>query len=128
MSRSKSKGPKPVAVFDFDGVIHSYTSGWRGANVAWDPPVKGIREVIEQLRLVHGYKVVVLSARSNHPGGIQTIKNYLDQYEIYVDDVVTTKPAAKVTIDDRCICFHPREVSTLLDRIVNFKPWNLGDL
>ena len=42
----KMKG-KPTIVFDFDGVIHSYTSGWRGLEVIPDPPVDGIREMIE---------------------------------------------------------------------------------
>lgn len=35
---------KQTVVFDFDGVIHSYTSGWHGACVADDPVVPGIRE------------------------------------------------------------------------------------
>ncbi len=29
---------KQTVVFDFDGVIHSYTSGWKGATVIPDPP------------------------------------------------------------------------------------------
>lgn len=39
----------PTVSFDFDGVIHSYRSGWKGAAVIPDPPVEGIKEVIEQL-------------------------------------------------------------------------------
>ena len=39
----------PTVSFDFDGVIHSYRSGWKGAAVILDPPVEGIKEVIEQL-------------------------------------------------------------------------------
>lgn len=37
----------PTVSFDFDGVIHSYRSGWKGAAVIPDPPVEGIKEVIE---------------------------------------------------------------------------------
>ena len=29
---------KQTVVFDFDGVIHSYISGWEGADVILDPP------------------------------------------------------------------------------------------
>ena len=51
---------KPTVVFDFDGVIHSYTSGWKGTTEIPDPPVPGIREAIEHIRLA-GYRVVVVS-------------------------------------------------------------------
>ena len=30
--------PKPILCLDFDGVVHSYTSGWKGADVIPDPP------------------------------------------------------------------------------------------
>lgn len=32
---------KPILCLDFDGVIHSYSSGWKGADVIPDPPVAG---------------------------------------------------------------------------------------
>ena len=35
---------KQTVVFDFDGVIHSYSSGWRGETVIPDEPVTGIKE------------------------------------------------------------------------------------
>ena len=40
----------PTVVFDFDGVIHSYTSGWKGVANIPDPPVPGIREALADLR------------------------------------------------------------------------------
>ena len=37
---------KPTVVFDFDGVIHSYKSGWRGPENIPDPVVPGIADAI----------------------------------------------------------------------------------
>ena len=37
---------KKTVVFDFDGVIHSYTSGWKGESVITDPPVPRIKEAM----------------------------------------------------------------------------------
>ena len=109
-------------VFDFDGVIHSYTSGWKGAGIIPDPPVPGVKELIAALR-TEGYNVIVQSTRCTEREGMQAVKQYLEDNEIEVDDVVAHKPPAIVYIDDRAICFdgHPE---TLLDKIKNFKVWN----
>ena len=37
---------KPILCLDFDGVIHSYSSGWKGAAVIPDPPVDGAMRFI----------------------------------------------------------------------------------
>ena len=109
-------------VFDFDGVIHSYTSGWKGATEIPDPPVPGIREAIQHIRLA-GYRVVVVSTRCCGPEGMGAVRRYLRDNGITVDDVMMEKPPAVCYIDDRAICFdgHPE---TLLEKIINFKPWN----
>ena len=39
-----------TVVFDFDGVVHGYTSGWQGEDTIPDPPVPGIKEAIEEIR------------------------------------------------------------------------------
>lgn len=113
---------KPTVIFDFDGVIHSYSSGWKGADVIPDPPVAGIKEAIEEIRTA-GYNVVVVSSRCYQAGGIEAIKVYLNNHGIIVDDVTGEKPAAIVTIDDRGICFDG-DPSTLLNKIRLFQPWN----
>lgn len=108
-------------VFDFDGVINSYVSGWIACDVIPDPPVSGIREAIRDIRAA-GYRVIVVSARCTEEAGIKAIREYLDKYEIEVDDIMADKPPAKVYIDDRGLCFtgHPE---LLLEQIRNFKPW-----
>lgn len=113
---------KQTVVFDFDGVIHSYKSGWMGANIIPDPPVPGIGKAIADIREA-GYEVVVVSARCATLGGYGAIRAWLMDNGIEVDGVKTEKPPAVAYIDDRAICFdgHPEK---LLGRIKAFKPWN----
>jgi hypothetical protein len=111
-----------TVVFDFDGVIHSYTSGWKGPTVIPDPPVPGIKKAIDAIR-AHGYIVAVVSTRCKEPGGIDAIADYLKGNGITVDVICAEKPPAIVYIDDRAICFDGLP-ETLLDQIVRFQPWN----
>lgn len=111
---------KKTVVFDFDGVIHSYTSGWTGVTSIVDEPVDGIREVIQDLR--KNYKVVVVSTRCATFEGRETISKWLEKYDIIVDDIVREKPPAIVYVDDRAICFDGN-TDTLVEKINNFKNW-----
>lgn len=108
---------------DFDGVIHSYKSGWRGVDIIPDPPVPGIWKFIEELR--KDYKVLVFSSRTNTPEGVYAIRKWLEKYNIIVDDVIDHKPPAYLTIDDRCICFEGN-YEGLKERIDSFVPWTKG--
>lgn len=113
---------KKTVVFDFDGVIHSYTSGWQGEANIPDPPVPGIKEAIEEIREA-GYEVVVLSTRTSTLEGCKAVYSWLEYYEIEVDKVCSKKPPAIVYIDDRAICFDGKP-EELLDKIETFRPWN----
>ena len=112
-----------TVVFDFDGVIHSYTSGWKGETNIPDPPVPGIQEALKEIHDA-GYEVVVVSTRCKTVLGRTAIENWLDMYGMTqeVDKVCKEKPPAIAYIDDRAICFdgHPE---TLLKKIQNFQPW-----
>ena len=112
-----------TVVFDFDGVIHSYTSGWKGETNITDPPVPGIQEALKEIHDA-GYEVVVVSTRCKTVLGRMAIENWLDMYGMTqeVDKVCKEKPPAIAYIDDRAICFdgHPE---TLLKKIKNFQPW-----
>ena len=111
----------PTVVFDFDGVIHSYTSGWKGVDNIPDPPVPGIREAIAKIRDA-GYRVVVVSTRCSERDGLMAIHKFMNENNILVDDISAHKPPALVYIDDRALCFdgHPE---MLLNKIQEFKPW-----
>ena len=113
---------RPTVVFDFDGVIHSYKSGWQGVATVPDEPVLGIKEAIADIRAA-GYNVAVVSTRSAYEQGAAAVKAWLEKYGIEVDAICAEKPPAVVYIDDRAICFDGKP-ETLLGKIQNFKPWN----
>lgn len=113
------KGKKTV-VFDFDGVLHSYKSGWKGATIIPDPPVPGIKQEIDNLRRDH--KVVVVSTRCFQNGGIEAIKKWLASHDIIVDDVLGEKPPAYAYVDDRGICFNGI-AEGLAEKVRGFKNW-----
>jgi hypothetical protein len=123
---------KPILCLDFDGVIHSYSSGWKGAAVIPDPPVEGA--IAFMLAALHHFDVVIFSSRSNQPGGIAAMKAWLyaNAGGAYrespdgpgIEDVrfVTDKPPAQVTIDDRALTFNGSCPS--IESLKAFKPWN----
>lgn len=113
---------KQTVVFDFDGVIHSYESGWKGETIIPDPPVLGIKEAISQIREA-GYEVVVVSTRTATTAGYGAVNAWLIDNGIEVDRLCAEKPPAIVYIDDRAICFDGNAES-LLGKIQTFVPWN----
>ena len=123
---------KPILCLDFDGVIHSYTSGWKGASVIPDPPVPGaLPFIVEALK---HFKVVIYSSRSHQPNGIEAMIQWLGYWSVNempgdFDHATWSsiqwpqhKPSAFVTIDDRAITFKGTWPS--IEEIKNFKPWN----
>ena len=123
---------KPTLVLDFDGVVHSNTSGWADPTVIPDPPVDGAIEFI--IAASDHFTVVIFSSRSDEPGGREAMFEWLKDHWIDYGftepqpwekfnaiEWPTAKPAAFLTIGDRYICFDgswPDPVSLLA-----FKPW-----
>lgn len=66
---------KPVLCLDFDGVIHSYTSGWQGAHVIPDGPVPGAIDFI--VKATETFRVAVFSSRSKSLRGRWAMKGWL---------------------------------------------------
>lgn len=122
----------PILCLDFDGVIHSYKSGWKGADVISDDPVEGALGFM--CAALDYFDVVIFSSRSNQPGGTKAMQQWLKKHAGNLwheapgwkglEDVrfVTEKPPALVTIDDRAVTF-TGEWPDLL-QLRNFKPWN----
>lgn len=87
---------------DFDGVIHSYTSGWQGVTAIPDRPVPGAKEAIEELS--ERFIVAIYSSRSGQPGGIEAIKQWWSDWKMPLNPRIkfpTSKPPALLYVDDR---------------------------
>lgn len=122
---------KTILCLDFDGVIHAYTSGWKGADVITDDAVPGALEFIDRAR--HVFRIAIYSSRSHQNGGIAAMQNWMRQkLAAYAPDRAdeifnavewsTSKPAAFLTIDDRALTF--TGVWPEIQSLLAFKPWN----
>lgn len=96
----KAEGKKKAICFDFDGVIHSFVSGWIEADIIPDEPVEGIKDLLARLALTKKYIILVFSSRCGHQFGVQAIEDYLRKWNIHYDKVCKHKPNAAVYIDD----------------------------
>lgn len=142
---------KKTLCLDFDGVLHSYTSGWQGARVIPDPPVPGAMEFL--IRAVDLFDVCIYSSRSKNWLARWAMRRWLFQHlaetfmqegwssvepfthhdvlEAAEDDAMEVlmrirfpwfKPAAHLTIDDRAWQFRGSFPSH--GEILGFRPWN----
>jgi hypothetical protein len=122
---------KPILCLDFDGVCHSYTSGWKGAAVIPDEAVPGLFEFLEQAAPI--FDIQVFSSRSNQDGGIEAMQFWFYEQrkkwranggqgsEIVSISFPTEKPAAFITLDDRAITFSG--VFPDVNWLRSFQPW-----
>jgi len=112
-----------VAV-DFDGVIHSYKSGWIDYGTLVDPPVEGAIKFLKEI--LQTFRVSIMSTRAAEPRGVVAIKEWLEKYgmtpqEVASINVTSEKIHAKIYIDDRGYQFNG-EFPTM-EYIKNFLPW-----
>lgn len=128
---------KPILCLDFDGVLHSYTSGWQGATIIPDPPVEGAIDFLYEA--TRYFEVHIYSSRSHQLGGIDAMMDWIAKWEkAWIEEDIyrprpktplllnvkfpQEKPSAFLTIDDRALTFDGTwpPIATLL----KFKPWN----
>jgi hypothetical protein len=131
---------KPILCVDFDGVIHSYKSGWKGATVIPDPPVPGALKWL--WKATEWFDVQIYSSRSKEPEAIVAMLVWMADHSTeefghdhpmaihygepdrYPITFAHEKPAAFLTIDDRAFCFEGDWSELDPADLLNFKPWN----
>lgn len=125
---------KPILCIDFDGVLHSYNSGWKGAGIVSDPPVPGAVAFLYAAQ--RHFDLAIFSSRSNQPGGIDAMRGALTMWIMAElgDEAAEAhrliealqfpleKPPAHLSIDDRALRFDGSWPSPGL--LLAFKPWN----
>lgn len=125
---------KPTLCIDFDGVLHSYNTGWKGANIVTDPPVDGAMRFL--MDAAEHFTLAVFSSRSHQPGGKAAMQSWLTMHfrdywsadRTRADDILAEiewpveKPPAFVSIDDRALCFEGEWPDP--KSLLHFKPWN----
>ena len=92
MNMFKKKNRKKLILFDFDGVIHRYSLGWKGLRNIYDEPVNGMFELITKFVYSDDYRVGVLSSRSRHWGGTWAMKRWMRKKLILQMHVVANAP------------------------------------
>lgn len=97
---------QPHIVLDFDGVLHSYTSGWCGP-VPTDPPTPGAVDFVRWL-LSAGVRVTIVTTRAATPEGFDGVRAWLvaHQFPEAARLLVTDqKVPAHLYLDDRGLRF-----------------------
>jgi len=65
----------PILCLDFDGVIHSYSSGWKGAHIIPDAPVEGFADFLYEA--AKHFKIYIFSIRSRSIRGRFAMQRYI---------------------------------------------------
>ncbi len=136
---------KKILSLDFDGVLHSYTSGWLGARTIPDPPVKGAIVFLD--KAIKHFEVHIYSSRSHYWFGRRAMRKWLwtelcahfemplnrnhpwhntpDGCRCCTIDLGVKwpqkKPPAHLMIDDRAFAFRGNFPS--IKEVLEFKPW-----
>lgn len=110
---------------DFDGVLHAYKE-WFGTDVIDGGPVSGAIEWLETVTADETLTIAIFSSRSCLTSGVSAmvkwlLDNGLSREALNKIEFPVHKPAAHVSIDDRCLRFDG-QFPNLRD-LHAFKPW-----
>jgi len=89
---------KPPVCIDFDGVIHSYISGWAASHIVIDEPMQGAEDALNIL--IEDFTVLIYSYRCKDTLGREAIAAYMEKYALPYDYICMDKPIAVAYIDD----------------------------
>lgn len=122
-------GKRWTVAVDVDGVLHSYTSGWQGAENLPDPPVPGAIEWLEEI--VKDFDVAICSTRAAEYQGRDAIyawliDNGLSQEAAQHITIEAGKPPALLYVDDRAWRFTGDNFPSAQE-IHNATPWWKGE-
>ncbi len=85
---------------DFDGVLHSYSSGWQGHGSIIDDPVPGAVDACQRF-VEAGWKLYVHTSRSQ----LDPVRIWLHGHQFPLMILTRIKPIAIAYIDDRAVRF-----------------------
>ena len=110
--------------FDFDRVLHRYTSPFTTAEEIADGPVVGAAQAVQKT-LDLGYEAVVCSTRAATPEGRAAVEDWLRRHDFPPQlRVVADKPPAIVYVDDRAYRFD----GDFADLLELLEPANVAEL
>lgn len=115
-----------IVLVDFDGVIHSYKSGWLGVDKIPDHPVKGAFGWLTEM--VEHFDVRIFSARCNDTAGVVAMIKWFRKWQL-PEEVLQRlgfepgKPSAFALIDDRAIAFAGSFAGLGREQLGRFVPW-----
>ena len=104
---------KPTISVDFDGVLHSYASGWKGARNITDDPVPGAIDWLCEIQ--RDYTVAISSARSWQWGGRWAMRRWLKRHAAAAFMHASQRIAMKAEASD------PRPLARLM-RLPGWQP------
>ncbi len=112
---------------DFDGVIHSFTSGWHGPYRIDDPPTEGAIAWLKCFIASPFVEVSIYSARSWYLFGNWRMKKWLHKHGLMITEIDKLKfwrrkPVADIILDDRCVQFTGEFPK--LREMQEFEPWH----
>jgi hypothetical protein len=128
----------PILSIDFDGVLHSYTSGWHGGRKIVDPPIPGaidwLRSLLPDQRDAFAprhldFDVQIFSSRARYWGGRLAMRRWLFHRGVTLGELEALKfplwkPPSFLHIDDRALCF--KGTFPTVGQMKAFAPWRMN--